>query len=76
MQLEESTQALEAASRLSEQLDAKEEMILHLKNECKYLLFCLKAAMYCFTIVLSSSLKLLVLREHGYDTSKIDCNLV
>lgn len=40
MQLEESTQALEAASRLSEQLDAKEEMIVHLKNECKCLLFC------------------------------------
>lgn len=40
MQLEESTQALEAASRLSEQLDAKEEMIVHLKNECNCLLFC------------------------------------
>ncbi|KAF8792650.1 Thyroid receptor-interacting protein 11 like protein [Argiope bruennichi] len=32
-QLEESSQALEAASRLSEQLDAKEEIIANLRNE-------------------------------------------
>lgn len=40
-QLEESAQALEAASRLSEQLDAKEEVIANLRRECKYQLFSL-----------------------------------
>ncbi len=36
MQLAESSQALEAASRLSEQIDAKEEIIAYLKSECKW----------------------------------------
>ncbi|PRD25511.1 UNVERIFIED_CONTAM: hypothetical protein NCL1_40704 [Trichonephila clavipes] len=35
-QLEESSHALEAASRLSEQLDAKEEIIANLRSECMY----------------------------------------